>query len=198
MFKQSILAFLLISTINLLAQKPFDRRHKLGISAGLGNSDVYRAKPLDGEAAYNSKGYYLVGVTYLAPIKHWLDIEISAEYSRHNFRGNSAPIPQVYYWNTEASLISFPVSARFNFLRYCYFQAGFLIDLGKADYEFDKQNGLGVLIGLGGKYAFKNGIAVFVNPYLRNHGLLTGRGANSERVLEYGGRVGLLFSIGKK
>ncbi|HTG55662.1 MAG TPA: hypothetical protein VL943_05315 [Niabella sp.] len=48
-------------------------------------------------------------------MKKWLSLETGVEYSRYKIRANSAPMPEMWFWGTEAALIAIPVNARFNF-----------------------------------------------------------------------------------
>src|SRR5690606_15114189 len=123
-------------------------------------------------------------------------------YSHHKIRGNSAPMPEIWYWDTDASLIAIPVNARFHLLKYFYAQGGLLFDIDISDKkDTDRQTGIGAALRLGAQYNFKGGLGLFANPYLRHHGVLAFNPPreifSNDMVVEAGVRLGLLYSIGK-
>ncbi len=203
MKKLTLLGGILLICSLSSAQKTVNSPSKIGLAGGLGNSDVGYPPSVHmvGKRAINGKSYMAFGINYLKPLKKWMDLEAGIEYSSHKFRASSAPTPEIRYWDTKASLITIPVAARFNFLRYFYGQAGMLIDVAGSNYEFDSQNGIGGILGLGAKYDFKNGLSVFANPSFRQHGIIAPGNKKlfkNERLLERGTRIGLMYAVGKK
>lgn len=197
----SLCGALLICSL-LYAQKDYDSRQKIGAVLATGRNDVFNLKPLMGSGGQEGKGYFLAGISYVKLVEKWFSLEMGLEYSHYKIRASSAPMPEMWYWDTDASLITVPVSARFHFLNYFYAQGGLLFDIDISDKEdIDRQTGIGATLGLGAQYDFKNGISIFANPYLRDHGLFafkTKRGLFSNDMIgEAGVKLGVLYSIGK-
>ncbi|MCF3110084.1 hypothetical protein LL912_14980 [Niabella sp. CC-SYL272] len=140
----------------------------------------------------------MAGINYLKPVRKWLDAEVAIQYSRHWLTARSAPMPGQYSWDVNASLITVPVMMRFNFLRYFYGMGGLIFNADLSKPEFDSQTGVGVTIGLGAKYDFRNGVSVFLNPYFNHNGLVTFGSADFsglERLLESGVRLGFMMPL---
>lgn len=201
MRKLTFLWIALLACSALSAQETFDSRPKIGLVLGAGKNEVIKLKPLYGGGGLEGKGYFAAGINYIKPIKKWFSVEAGIEYSQHKVRASSAPMPGMWYWDTDASLISIPVNARFNFLKYFYAQSGLLADIDISDKkDIDRQTGIGAALGLGAKYDFKK-VSVFINPYLRNHGIFafnTPRGLfSNDMISETGVKLGVLYAIGK-
>ena len=198
-----IMLGVLFISLTTNAQKTFDSRSKIGVVVGTGTNDIAKYKRQSGCGGREGKGYFLAGISYLKPLKKWWALETGIEYTHHKIKASSAPMPEQWYWNTSASIISIPVNARFNFGNYFFAQGGLLLDMDISDKEdIDKQTGIGASLGLGGKYDFKKGLSLFINPYIKNHAIFAfhteGRGLfSNDMVLEAGARLGVLYSIGK-
>lgn len=184
------------------AQTNFERHPKIGLVFGAGQPDVINFKRVLGGGGREGRGYFLTGISYINPVKKWLSLETGIEYSRYKIRASSAPMPEMWYWDTEAALVAIPVNARFNFLKYFYAQGGLLLDIdvsGKSD--IDKQTGIGATLGLGGQYNFRGGLSVFLNPYLRHHGLIAFNPPreifSNDMIVESGIKLGMLYSLGR-
>jgi hypothetical protein len=184
------------------AQTGFDKSSKLGIVLGAGNADITKFKSLYGSGGRDGKGYFVAGISYIKPLKKWFSFETGLEYSHYKIKASSAPMPEMWYWDTEASLITMPVNARFNFLKYFYGQGGLLfdIDISKKD-DIDKQTGIGVNLGLGAQYNFRGGLSLFLNPYIRHHGLIAFDPPRSifsnDMIRESGVKLGILYALKK-
>lgn len=182
------------------AQTEFDKSSKLGLVFGTGGMEVVNFKQLSGSGGRDGKGYFVAGISYIKPLKKWFSLETGLEYSHYKIKASSAPMPGMWYWGTEASLIAIPVNARFNFLKYFYGQGGLLfdIDVSKKD-DIDKQTGIGINLGLGAQYNFKGGLSLFLNPYIRNHGLIAFNPPreifSNDMIWESGVKLGILYAL---
>ena len=72
-----------------------------------------------------------------------------------------------------------------------------MIDIDVADSDdYDKQTGLGAMIGFGAKYDFSSGLSVFVNPYIKGHSLLSFTMDNYHmRLMNAGIRLGIMYNL---
>lgn len=198
----TVLIICIALSSTLLAQKPYHSRQKIGIVLGGGKSQIVNFHQLSGSGGFESKGYFLVGLNYLRPLKHWLSLDAGIEFSHHKYTATSAPTPQIRYWDTDASLLTLPVNARINFLKYLFVHGGLLFDFDLSDQkDIDRQTGLGASLGIGGQYNFKSGLSLFINPFIRSHAILpfdSKRGVwHNDMIYEHGVKLGVLYAIGK-
>lgn len=202
MKKLSIAAILLCITFTLQAQQT-NSKGFIGLTfSGLGSNDAFHWEKLAGAGGYEGKGFNSLGVTYIRPINSRFDLEAGVEYSRFKYRFTNASLgpdaPEPYIVNT--SIVGIPVTARLNFLRYFFINAGLLLDVDvSADKSntMDSQSGIGVVIGVGAKYDFRNApVGIFVNPYYKHHTILPfSMGKYHLRTDEAGFRLGVVYRI---
>ena len=71
-------------------------------------------------------------------------------------------------------------------------------DRNSAGSSADSQTGIGALFGVGAKYDFRSGAAVFFNPYTRYYSLLPFSSKNyHQRAVENGFRIGIAWDLEK-
>ena len=175
-------------------------KEKIGITfSSFGENDVVRYQPLEGEASYNSDGFYTIGINYLHRLNKTFDFETGLEYSRHkiiidpmDFPFNIAPSHKEQF-----SLINIPLTFRVNFLKHIFVNGGLNLDIDPTiSSPVDSQNGIGAIIGIGLKYDSDFGISVFVNPYTKAHSLISfSADDNHQRLLETGFRFGVMYTL---
>ena len=104
---------------------------------------------------------------------------------------------------TGLSLVAVPVTLRANFLRYFFVNGGLVIGLDAsavslAGSPVDSQTGIGAVLGVGVKYDFRSGVAIFFNPYARFYSLLPFSSGNyHQRAVENGFRFGIAWDLEK-
>jgi len=184
------------------AQKTEDQspKGKIGITfSSFGENDVIRTEPLMGEASYNSDKFYILGINYIYKLNNIFDFETGIEYAKHTIIIDpfDPPYNEAPSHNAQFSLINIPITARVNFLKYCFVNGGFNLEFDPTvSSPIDSQDGIGALFGLGLKYDSKYGISAFVNPYFKAHSLISfSEDENRQRVLESGFRFGLMYKL---
>jgi len=175
-------------------------RGQIGITfSSFGENDVIRFQKLLGDASYNGDKFYTIGITYLYKLNHTFDIETGIEYSNHKIVIKPMLSPQMDNspYGATLSLINLPVTLRMNFLRYCFINAGMLVDIDASHASpVDSQTGIGGIMGLGIKYDFDSGLSVFANPYQKMHALIPFSSQRyPQRLMESGFRFGLMFTL---
>lgn len=181
-------------------------RAQSGKSIGLyysfpAHSSVVTFEQLVGGGSYESNGMQNFGISYIHGLNRVLDFETGIDYSEHHvirhpaFLGDATPPPT----KVSARLVTVPALLRANLGNYVYLNGGPMIDIDiSQSREISNQTGLGVALGAGGRYAFKSGISVFVNPNARLHALSSFTMQRSRyRIIETGIRVGLAYAIAK-
>ena len=203
--KTIILLLLMAFSASMSAQIAKISKGTIGITySALGVSDVnnWERATLAGAASYSGKSFYTVGVTYIHPIRSWLDIETGVEYSSHTIRTKPMQMPGENYIDApddKVSLINIPVTARINFLNHFFVNGGVLLDIETGGSSpIDSHNGLGAILGVGAKYSLDNGIGAFANLYTKFHSLVPFTAEFDSyrwRLIEGGLRVGLTYSF---
>lgn len=142
---------------------------KIGITfSTLGDNEMmlYGNATLVGSTLnYDGKKFISFGLTYMYPVKHWLDIKSGITYAKQTVRVtpyvDSPRIPTPPPYNKNFSLIDIPLTLRFNFLHYFFAEGGLLFTIkGHNSESVPIQSGLGETFGIGARYAFKDGIGI--------------------------------------
>lgn len=148
----------------------------IGITfSSLGENEVFRFEELDGSASYNGTGFFSLGINYLHQFNKWVTLETGLEHSQHNILIEPELPPDIVGESDEVDvlLLSIPLSIRARLSQYFFINTGLLLDIDiSSSSDIDSQTGLGGLLGLGGNYTFRNGVSVFLNPYLKLHALV--------------------------
>ena len=197
--------FLILVTQMLNAQDSPGPKNwgQIGITySSFGNNDVFRNDGLMGEASYTGKQFYTLGINYLRPVNHWIDLETGLEYSKHTILigPNLPPDADREPYKAKFSLINIPMSLRANFLKFFFFNSGLFLDIdANKSSSIDNQTGIGGLLGLGARYHLKCGASIFINPYFKLHALIPfSPDDNQQKVYESGVRVGLAYQLKRK
>ena len=194
------LGILITLSCSLSAQDKQSIKRSIGVTfSTFGDNSVYNLKSLDGGASYSGKRIYTLGVSYIHPIRSWIDIESGIEYSNHTVtvKPISMPGENPLIYDTDISLINIPITARLNFLKYLFFNGGMILDLEMGNSSpINSQTGMGVIFGIGAKYNMNNGIGAFINGYYKIHSLVSfSSDYNYHRLIDGGLRVGITYSF---
>mgnify|MGYP002395568853 CR=1 FL=1 len=204
-YKKCLLIFLLVFmfTCSVYSQQKDSSLEKrsVGITfSSFGDNDLVRFDDdLVGFAGISGKHFYTLGLNYLVPLNKTFDLETGLEYSRHKMvvDPNLPPDMDRSAYPIYLDVLTVPVAARINFLKYFFFSAGGMLNLDvSGSGGADAQTGLGASVSLGVKYDFKSGISAFVNPYLKAVGLLPFAPDDyHQRLMESGWRFGVLYQL---
>lgn len=174
---------------------------KVGITiSSLSSNDVTYFRDVVGSAGYDGESFFSVGINYIHPLKSWLEIEGTVEYSKFTMEVNPPFYPGMdnESYNTHVSLLDIPVTLRANFLKYFYANSGVLFDIDISDSNaIDNQSGIGGMFGVGAKYDFDFGASIFINPYLKMHSVIpfSQEGSIQQRLTESAIRFGITFQL---
>ncbi|MCD8541077.1 MAG: PorT family protein [Leadbetterella sp.] len=192
----STLITLLAFTGTTLAQKSIGVHYSFPA-----RSTVMTFLKVEGRGSYESKYMYNFGVSYTHGLNKVLGVETGLDYSVHHiilnpaFTGEETPPPT----EKTAKLFTVPVMLRVNLGNYVYLNGGPLLDFDLSKpRQISDQTGVGVGVGAGGRYTFKSGLSVFVNPNARLHGLFSfSSGSASYHVVESGVKLGLAYTFAR-
>ncbi|HKL38759.1 MAG TPA: hypothetical protein VJ876_07660, partial [Bacteroidales bacterium] len=150
----------------------------------------------------SGKHFYTVGLDYLVALNKTFDVETGIEYSRHKMMvdPNLPPSMDRSEYPIYLNILTVPVAARVNFLKYFFFSAGGMLNLDVSGSDgADSQTGLGACVSLGVRYNFEPGISAFINPYMKAVGLLPFVPDDyHQRLMESGWRFGILYRLDEK
>jgi hypothetical protein len=97
----------------------------------------------------------------------------------------------------DISILYAPVSLRYSFAKFVYISSGLLFefDISKPG-QFQNQSGIGLFMGPGFQYEFRNGMAVIMSPYINFHSWISyNNWINNDKIFEASVRIGFLYSL---
>lgn len=195
-----LLSVINLATMNAQKDSTETKIGKFGVSfSSFGGSDLFPFQSIDGNAGYDSKGYFAVALNYVRDINRWLDFETGIEYAKYKMATSGGSLTGVYIppQKFDVQVINIPLTVRANFWNYFFANGGLLVDIDVTkNRDADAQNGLGAMMGIGGNYDFPSGVSVFVNPYVKVHSLLHFGSDNIHyRLGNVGVRLGVMYNF---
>ncbi|MFI5139320.1 MAG: hypothetical protein ACHQIM_15975 [Sphingobacteriales bacterium] len=126
-----------------------------------------------GGPGYQGQGESIFGFNYSWSLTRSFSIETGLEYSVNNVLLDYVDPPRPNFTPQKASIrmLSVPVFANITFLKYFFADGGFIADFEtshKSDAIVSDQSGIGMGLGIGGKYNFKK-VTLFINPFIQFH-----------------------------
>lgn len=193
-----ILVFITASALYAQKNKGQAKYRQLGVTfSSFGDNDVVYFQPLDGAASYNGDKFFTAGINYVHQINKTFDIETGIEYAKHTIIIDpfDPPYNEIPSHSEQFSLVNIPITARVNFLKYCFVNGGLLLEIDPTvSSPVDSQSGFGAITGLGLKYDSKSGISIFVSPYIKAHALISfSSDEYQQHLLESGLRFGVMY-----
>ena len=181
-FKLLLIALLFLS-IDCFSQS----KNNISLVYGIAN-DVGDNHGVIGDYGYNTKSGMMYGFSYTRNLTKSFSLETGLLYSVNNIELTTVG-PRGGTYDQKLDMLSVPVYAKLTFLKYVFAQWGFTLD-HETNYSassiIDDQSGIGIVIGIGGKYNF-GPVSVFANPFFCRHAL----GAQNNLV-----ETGIKFGIG--
>lgn len=140
--------------------------------AGGGSNDIFRFKALHGGGSVTGTGMWTGGLDLRKLFGDSFSIETGVSYSHQYFF--TSPDPGIEGDDRHGSfgMITIPVTARVDFLKGFFADAGALIAFQTGSPHIDNMTGLGATVGAGFQYMFKQDIFVRVRAYASQYGLL--------------------------
>ena len=205
--KNILVVCTLLCFINVLAQEASDstvRKDKIGFSVSMwGISSILGSFTLSGEPVLANRQIHTFSINYVHPLNKLFDFETGIEYSSFPPSGNPIAEPNSSSANQTTkneniNLINIPLTARLNVGKFLYLNGGLMldIDISSKSCTINSQSGIGTIIGIGGKYDFKSGWEITINPYTKLHSVISFLpSVNTERLWETGCRFGVMIPL---
>ncbi len=148
-----------------------------------------------GDMGYTGKGTSLIELRYSRPINSYFTIETGLQYTNNRIEMDYFPDGVTHYKNLEINMISIPISGNVTFLKYFFVETGPTFDFEtnhSSSASANNQSGIGLALGLGGKYTFKR-VTLIVNPFFQRHLLLS---IQSGQTIQHLWQSGVKFGVG--
>jgi len=145
---------------------------EVGVYLGGGTNDIFRFEELEGAGSYNGDGFYTGGVMVRRMFGEHFSLVSGINYAEQKYTGKSAPLPEVHSSPGRFGMLSVPVNARVDFLRYLFADAGIIAGFQIGSSGTDDFSGIGLNAGIGVKYKFKSDIILSLRAYGNQHSIL--------------------------
>ena len=163
--------FLLITLVFLSINAFSQSKNNISLVYGIANDDGDNHGVI-GDYGYNTKRGMMYGFSYTRSLSKSFSIETGLLYSVNNIELTTiGPAGGIY--DQKLDMLSIPVYAKLTFLKYVFAQWGVTLDHEtnySANSIIDDQSGVGIVLGIGGKYNF-GPVSVFANPFFCRHAL---------------------------
>jgi opacity protein-like surface antigen len=139
--------------------------------AGGGNNEIFRFDELIGSGSVTGKGYWIAGVSLSRLYGEHFALESGLSYSHQYYF--TSPAPGIGGDDEQGSLglITVPFTARVDFLKFLFADAGPVFSMQTNLAGVDNMTGLGATLGAGIQYRFKSDIFVKLRAYATQYGL---------------------------
>ncbi|MCI0522558.1 MAG: outer membrane beta-barrel protein [Bacteroidales bacterium] len=139
---------------------------------GGGTNDIFRFEELEGAASFTGTGMWTAGIDLRRIFTDLFSLETGAAYSHQYYYSTPAPGIEGGDQSGSFGLITVPVTARFDFLRWLFAEAGAVVSFQAGSSAADEMSGLGATAGLGFQYNFKSDYFIRVRAYGSQYALL--------------------------
>jgi hypothetical protein len=194
--KLSFFTFLMIvlSIIGSTAKSQNHESGKIGLAYSINAGSIFN-NPLPGSSVKYSvssaSGFELI---YFYPTSKSIEWETGVNYSLFNISSKQATLLDSTY---TISVVSLPIGVRASLDKIFFINGGLLFDFDMNSYApVSHQTGIGMYAGLGGKYDFKFGGSIFVNPFVKIHSLIPYTSwKNHQRLFDGGVKIGFTYQL---
>lgn len=145
---------------------------EIALSGGGGTNEIFRYRELDGAASFTGGGMWSAGVDLRRLFGDHFSLETGVSYSHQYYFMSPAPgIPEDDIQDS-FGLITVPLAARADFLKWFFADAGIGVSFQAGSSYADNMTGLAVMLGAGFQYNFKSDLFVRVKAFATQNGLL--------------------------
>jgi len=187
----SIILMLFFSVSFVFSQE----KQLLSVHYGIASNVSLMKAGIVGAASSEGKGAIAIGVNYQKFKSINSSYQIGLFYSNNKFETTPAFYPGIDMTpkKKEIKMLTLNFFKNYTFLTYAFVNGGFLldIDMSKKDYApIDNQSGIGLSLGVGGKFSYKD-FEVTINPFINTHAILPFTSEDQQHIWEAGIKFGL-------
>lgn len=195
---KTILAFcMIIQAFCLCGQEDISSKKgcKFGLNVSYYPTTAYRFfRGGEDDPVIHGKEFYSAGITGLFSISKKLALESGIAYGKYSIKVD--PWGNNNEFKEEVPVLYIPVALRYSFLKYAFATSGifFGFDFSEPG-ELKNQTGIGLTLGAGFQYEFRNGIGVSLNPYVNMHSWISYQNGpfNIDNIIEGSIKLGLYY-----
>ena len=145
---------------------------EIGGSAGGGANDIFRFRELVGAGSVTGQGFWTAGLETRRLFGDHFSVETGLLYSHQYYFTSPAPGIGGEYVSGSFGLVTAPVTARVDFLKWFFADAGALFAVQTGFSDIENMTGLGATVGAGIQYRFKSDVFIRLRAYAMQYGLL--------------------------
>lgn len=168
--KKYLLILLLVASVPCRAQDTW--YGEIALFGGGGTNDIFRFEEPLGAASYTGTGMWTAGIDLRRIFGDVFSLGTGAGYSHQYYYSSPAPGIEGEDQPGNFGIVSVPVTARFDFLRWLFAEAGAVVSFQTGTSQADDMSGLGVTAGLGFQYTFRSDYFFRVRAYGSQYALL--------------------------
>ncbi len=144
---------------------------EIALIGGGGTNDIFRFEELIGAGSVTGTGMWATGIDVRRLFGDHFSLESGVGYSQqHYYTSPAAGIPGEDVPGN-FGVITVPVSARFDFLKWFFADAGLIASLSTGT-SYSEMTGLGITLGAGFQYNFKSDVFIRIRAYAGQYALL--------------------------
>ena len=173
--------------------------HTLSLNYGFGGN-MMLVDGFNKEKGFSNDGMYSIGIRYQKNISERIALKTGLDYSRNNVlvaAGYHPYLPEDGESSWDINLLSLPIYINYQPLDFLFIEAGPIIDLQFNIWDSqptDTQSGIGLALGIGGIYTYKN-LCFTLGPFANYHAILQFEPYDRDRLLEMGVKFGIGFNF---
>jgi len=168
--KKWIILFALMIPLFCAGQRTWWGEYSL--HAGGGVNDIFRFNELDGAGSVTGTGMWTASFDLRRLFGDHFSVETGISYAHQYYYTSPAPGIEGEDRPGTFGMVSIPVKARVDFLKWFFADAGALFALQPGGSSVDNMSGLGVTLGAGFQYNFKSDMFIRLRAYGNQYGLL--------------------------
>lgn len=173
---------------------------KVGIGFSPFNAGAFFPKKLIGASTNDVLSSNALSLQVLKTIDSNLEFEVGIDYTLFYIETSAAVIdPEIETssYESQLAIIQVPLAIRYNADQYFFLSGGVLLDFDtNSTAPVSSQSGVGLLATAGFQYPFSNGVALYVNPFLKFHSLIPfSNWNNHQKLVDRGVKIGLSYSF---
>jgi hypothetical protein len=194
--RNSILLFAFsLSVNNIWGQN----NNTISINYGYGG-DLMLINGFEKEEGFSNDGMFNIGVYYQHKLSKTIAFKTGLNYSKSNILVAAGYHP---YWpeagkeSWDTHMLSLPLFINYQFYKYLFLEGGPMVDLQFNIWDSqptDTQSGVGIGLGMGGIYNYKN-INFTLNPFVNYHAIIQFEPYDRERLFEFGIKCGIGYNF---
>ncbi len=152
------------------------------------------------ENGFSNDGMFCMGVFFQHKLSKPIAFKTGLNYSKSNIlvaKGYHPYWPEAADESWDIHLLSLPLFINYQFSKYLFLEGGPMVDLqfniGDSQ-PTDTQSGVGLGLGIGGIYNYKN-ISFTLNPFVNYHAIIQFEPYHRDRLFEFGVKCGIGYNF---